>query len=85
MTITEEVALVIANGQEHRKEDSQFAELQAFYEEMKRLGIAKKPEYTAPQLDTVGRGFYKALVVKESPPVVSFASASASAPVLHDS
>ena len=32
--------------------------LQEDYEEMKKLGLAKKQEYTLPRLDTVGMSFH---------------------------
>lgn len=60
--ISEQVAIAISKGQEDWKQDARFVELEAFCEEMKRLGIAKKPEYTASPLDTVGRGLFQAIV-----------------------
>lgn len=32
--------------------------LQEYYEKMKKLGLAKKQEYTLPRLDTVGVSCY---------------------------
>ncbi len=37
------------------KHDENFQNLENFYKAMQEQGIAKKPEYTLPQLDTIGR------------------------------
>ncbi len=38
--------------------DKGFQELQKFYEEMRKNGIAKKQEYNIPPLDTIGHRLY---------------------------
>jgi hypothetical protein len=65
MNITEQVALMATEGLEVWKNDENFLALRAFYEEMIRLGVAKKPEYTAAPLDTTGRGLYQAFVLNQ--------------------
>lgn len=41
--------------------DSNFKELQQFIDEMKKLGLDKKPDYTFPLTDTIGRTYYSSL------------------------
>jgi hypothetical protein len=38
---------------------SEYARLRDFYIEIQELGIAKKPEYDLPLLDTIGRKLYE--------------------------
>ncbi len=46
--------------QSNFSKDPKFQELQKFYLEMQAKGIAKRQEYSLPQLDTVGHRLYKA-------------------------
>lgn len=39
--------------------DPDFVRLREFYEEMKRLGLAKRQEYSLPPLDTAGQGLFQ--------------------------
>lgn len=39
-------------------EKKEFRELESFYEEMKRLGVAKTAKYDLPPADTLGKRFY---------------------------
>lgn len=55
MTIAERLETVIAERQAAFLQEPGYKELQTFYEEMVRQGIAKKNKYELPQLDTVGR------------------------------
>jgi len=41
--------------------DSNFRELQQLIDDMKRLGIDKKPAYTLPLADTIGKSYYSSL------------------------
>ena len=54
MSIDEEVKKVIAKESE-RESSADFKNLRDFYEVKKREGIALKPKYALPPLDTVGR------------------------------
>ncbi len=54
MSIVKEVKKIIVEDKNEFLKDSNIQKLQAYYEEMRRLGIAKKQEYTLPQLDTTG-------------------------------
>jgi len=49
----------ISKCQDSFSKDKKFQELQEFYEDMKKKGIAKKQEYSLPQLDTIGHNFYQ--------------------------
>jgi hypothetical protein len=57
MSIETNVKQVLAN-EENRAKDVDFQNLRDFYEQAKKEGIAVKPEYTLPQLDSIGRRFY---------------------------
>lgn len=52
--IVERVQKELEKWQSNFSQDQKFQELQRFYLEMKAKGIAKKQEYTLPQLDTIG-------------------------------
>ena len=58
MSITERVQQVIANSTEF-EQDKDFIKLREFYEEMDQAGIVKKPTYSLPPLDTVGKRFHE--------------------------
>lgn len=45
-------------------QDARYRELEAFYRDALKNGIAKKSEYDLSPLDTVGREFYKNMVVR---------------------
>ncbi len=55
MDIVKEVERVINNPPSELLNSSDLRSLKEFYDRMKEAGIAKKPEYTLPQLDTIGR------------------------------
>ncbi len=57
--IDEDVAKVVEDGQKQRSSDESFAQLSAFYDEMKRRGIAKTSEYGLPPVDTVGAATFR--------------------------
>jgi hypothetical protein len=41
--------------------DTDFQEFQQLIEEMKQLGLDKKPDYTLPLTDTIGKTYYSSL------------------------
>lgn len=41
--------------------DTNFKELQQLIDDMKKLGVDKKPDYTLPLADTIGKGYYSSL------------------------
>jgi len=51
---------ILAEKEKDFRADPAFIRLQEFYEEMKRLGVAKKQEYSLPPLDTIGQRLYQA-------------------------
>lgn len=67
-SIVNKIQDVIVNEESKISNDTNINELQQLIDEMKRLGVDKKPDYTLPLADTIGKGFYsslnKVLVVK---------------------
>ncbi len=61
MSITEEVNRIIGEQEKKMAEGTGSIELAEFYAEMRRLGIAKKQEYSLPPLDTIGRQLYRSM------------------------
>jgi hypothetical protein len=59
MTLAEEVKKEIEEKKESLKDNKEYVRLRDFYIEMQELGIAKKPEYDLPPLDTIGRKLYE--------------------------
>ena len=57
-TIAQQLTQVLAEKEQQLKLDPSFIELQAFLAEMERKGFLKKPEYTLPPIDTVGRNWH---------------------------
>jgi hypothetical protein len=55
MSITQNLAQALAAFDREVARDMDLRQLRDFYEEAKREGLAKKPEYDLPQLDTIGR------------------------------
>jgi hypothetical protein len=41
--------------------DANFQQAQQFIDEMKKLGLDKKPDYTLPLTDTIGKAYYFSL------------------------
>ena len=58
MTLAEEVQKEVEEKKEALKDNKEYKRLRDFYIEMQELGVAKKPEYDLPPLDTIGRKFY---------------------------
>ena len=54
MTVAKEVEKIVKEDKMGFLKDEYLKKLQAYYEEMRNLGLVKKQEYTLPQLDTVG-------------------------------
>jgi len=54
MTIAKEVGKTVKEDRRGFLKDAKTQRMQDYYLEMKKLGFAKKQEYTLPQLDTVG-------------------------------
>jgi len=59
MTMVEEVEKEISERNESLENDKDYVRLRDFYVEMQELGVAKKPQYDLPPLDTIGRRLYE--------------------------
>lgn len=59
MTIVEEIQKELVEKKELLEKSKGFKELQEFYTEMQELGVAKKPQYDLPPIDTIGRHLYE--------------------------
>lgn len=57
MDIEEKIREALAE-ESKREQSSDYRTLRDFYETKKREGVALKPEYSLPQLDTVGRSLH---------------------------
>jgi hypothetical protein len=42
-------------------DDVNFQQVQQFIDEMKKLGLDRKPDYTLPLADTIGKAYYSSL------------------------
>lgn len=58
MSVTERVQQVVVDSSE-LVQNKDFIKLHAFYEEMEQAGIVRKPQYTLPPLDTIGKRFHE--------------------------
>ena len=59
MAIVEELQKELEKKKETLEKNKEFVRLREFYAEMQELGVAKKPEYNLPPLDTIGRHLYE--------------------------
>ena len=59
MTIVDRIEQETRKKKEEFEKEPEFQSLRDFYSEMQSLGIAKKPEYSMPPLDTIGRRLYE--------------------------
>lgn len=59
MTIAEEIQKEIEAKKEALEKNKEYVRLRDFYDEMERLGVAKKSEYDLPPIDTIGRNLYE--------------------------
>ena len=58
MTITEEIQKELEANRESLEKNKEYVRLRDFYDEMEKLGVAKKSEYDLPPLDTIGKRLY---------------------------
>jgi hypothetical protein len=61
MSIVDQLQAALGEGEQELMKEASFRELQAFYQEMIRLGIAVKKPYELPQLDTVWRSLSQSI------------------------
>lgn len=55
MTLTKQVEEIVESNTSQQGRDGELQKLADFYEQKKKEGVVKKPRYTLPQLDTIGR------------------------------
>ena len=60
METTNELQKLLAAKEHELASNPEFVRLREFYEEMKRLGLVTKQEYSLPPLDTGGQRIYQA-------------------------
>jgi hypothetical protein len=59
MSITEHVQKLVVEKSAELSKDEQFKQLQEFYQEMQKAGVALKQPYSLPQRDTVGKRLHQ--------------------------
>ena len=59
MTLAEQVKEIVESKIGQLDCDGELRKLSDFYEQKKKEGVVKKPRYTLPQLDTIGRDFIR--------------------------
>ena len=60
-SIAEKIKEVLKVEEFQASNDSNFQQVQQFIDEMKKLGLDTKPDYTLPLRDTIGRTYYSSL------------------------
>jgi hypothetical protein len=60
-SITQKIQETIKTEDVRNAGDMQFIALQQFIQDLKELGMDKKPEYTFPLTDTIGKTYYSSL------------------------
>ncbi len=60
-SIADKIQETIKAEELKNSKDTNFKEFQSLIDEMKRLGVDKKPDYTLPLTDTIGKGYYSSL------------------------
>ena len=64
MSIVSRLTDVLKTKRHSPEDEAAFIRLRDFYAEKREKGVAKRSEYTLPQLDTVGRRVYQAQLHK---------------------
>ena len=60
-SLADKIQETIKVEENKNSKDTNFRELQQIIDDMKKLGIDKKPDYTLPLADTIGKGYYSSL------------------------
>ena len=60
-SITEKIQETVRAEEQKSAEDTNFKELQQIIDAMKKIGLDKRPDYTLPLVDTIGKGYYSSL------------------------
>lgn len=67
MTIVEQLKEIVESKIGQLDRDGELQKLSDFYERKKKEGAVKKPRYTLPQLDTIGRDLIRKRRAKNAP------------------
>lgn len=59
--LSDKIQETIRTEELKNSKNSNLIELQQLIDEMKKLGVDKKPDYTLPLADTIGKGYYSSL------------------------
>lgn len=59
MSIEKQIKQEINKMRKQLDENKDFLELETFYHDMQRLGIARSAKYDLPPVDTLGKRFYE--------------------------
>lgn len=60
-SLADKIQETIKTEEFNNSKDTSFKEFQQLVEDLKKLGVDKKPDYTLPLADTIGKGYYSAL------------------------
>ncbi|MBY0482133.1 MAG: hypothetical protein K2Q21_12305 [Chitinophagaceae bacterium] len=60
-SITEKIQEIVKAEEQKCSKDTNFKELQQIIDAMKNVGLDKRPDYTLPLADTIGKGYYTSL------------------------
>jgi len=58
MTLTKKVRQLSEQQGPNFRKDANFLKIEEFYKNAVETGIARKPEYNLPQIDTIGIAFH---------------------------
>ncbi len=59
--IAEKFQEILKTEESKISDDANFQQVQQFIDEMKKLGLDRKPDYNLPLTDTIGRAYYSSL------------------------
>lgn len=60
-SLADKIQETIKTEEFNNSKDTSFKEFQQLIEDLKKLGVDKKPDYTLPLADTIGKGYYSSL------------------------
>jgi hypothetical protein len=60
-SIADKLQATVKIEESRNSDDAKLKEFQQILDEMEKLGLSKKPDYSLPLVDTIGRTYYSAL------------------------
>jgi hypothetical protein len=60
-SVADKIQDIIKAEELKNSKDTNFNEVTKLIDNMKKLGVDKKPDYTLPLADTIGKGYYSSL------------------------